>query len=119
MKTRISKKLYSSLPAPVADAIRQQVNRHVGIKSLTLRDVPATEKFYLSEGTTITAINPETGESRSVETVAEHNIGAANVNMHVNANGSFPAGVYVIGVYYYGAYHMNLYRVREALPALV
>lgn len=106
-KIRISKKLATEIPAEVYAAIVAAAD-HTNIKSFSYEQKP-THKIYAGEGERYTVIYM--GQAMSVEMVAEHNLGAANVRHEIGSVVNVPAGTVVIRVGYYGRYYMDVVNV--------
>ena len=116
MKLRISKKLETRIPLAVASAIRAIQASHPSIKSFTVQLKPEGFVYTAGEGETITAVYADT-IAPAVEMVADHTMGASNVNHGIGATARFPAGTFLIVVGYYCGYHLTVYNITEkALP---
>lgn len=112
-RTRISKKLLATLPADVAETVNALVEDY-GFKSLSFSNQPQGYRVYNAEGDKITMIYA--GKSKSIETVGEHNLGAAGLNHDINGSVVPPSGTWICRVWYYGAYYLDLINITQ--PAL-
>lgn len=86
------KKWSGIIPASVRDVIRKHAGEYG--KSFTLRFESEGKKFYGYEGVRISVIRGD--EVRSVEMVAEHNIGASGVHHGIGSSFEPKAGAWVI-----------------------
>lgn len=111
IKTCISKPALAAFPEPVRDAIRAYADRFA-IKSLTFVTVDPKHTWWAGEGEHYTLIYG--AETQSVETVAEHNVGARYVLYEaIGTTFSAPVGAWVVEVYYYGKFFMTVFNVQS------
>lgn len=113
-KTRISKKLYKSLPEDVAATLRGVVARHPTIKSLRLVNEPEGYKVYHSEGDEYTY--HYAGQEMTLQMASEHTLGASGVRHEIGQESTaLPAGTVVFRVWYAGidGYQLTVYAVGE------
>lgn len=108
-KHRISKKLLAELPAEVAEAVKRIQDGHPNIKSATVTTVNSDHEWYMGENEEYTKIYGE--DSASVETAAEHRMGAANQYNRIGTRFTAPVGGWVLRVNYYDKYYLTIYHV--------
>ena len=115
MKVRLSKRLQGELPGNVWDVVQREAQeRRIVTISLTTR--PEGTKFYAQEGGSTTVVYGER-TSKSVEMVAEHNLGAAGLAHDIGSEIAPPVGAWVIQTYYYNRYCMEVTNITaRALP---
>lgn len=110
MKYRISKVKLATMPKEVADQI-ERLGKEYGIKSFTYESKPEGSKIYASEGSRFTFIYGK--EVKSVEIVASHNVGAANVSYAINSKITPLVGTTVIEIWYYSGFGMKVVNIGE------
>lgn len=110
-RKRVSKKLLSQYPTPVADRIKE-IADDFDVKSVAEYTVSSDFKFYVGEGDRFYGLVAD-GREASFEVVANHNLGAANVSHKIGSKFSMPAGTFLIRVHYYTRYWMDVYRIEE------
>lgn len=110
-KTRISKKSMTALPAAVAEAVRDIQDGHPNIKSFTFHAVTPSHEFRPWENETWTVVMAD--DQRSIETAAEHRMGASG---QYDFGGAFkaPVGAFVLRISYYTRYFLDIYNVQPA-----
>lgn len=104
-KMRISKKLLSKLPPKVAREVKKQAEQF-SIKSVTLHTLTEGYKVIAGEGERYTMIRGK--KSWSIEMVASHTMGAANLCHDIGGEVVPPVGTWVIRIFYYNKFWMDV-----------
>lgn len=110
MKTRISKKSLSNYPQSVSNRIKELADRFK-IKSFNAESVDSDKVFSVAEGSHYYGFGPDNREA-SFETVAQHNVGSANVSYRIGQQFQMPDNSHLIEIYYYSRYYMSVYKIE-------
>lgn len=119
-KVRVSEKLYKGFPAPVAAEVRRFINSFdttgwggKKVSTVTLYTVDALHAFSLAEGHKILGIRSD-GVTASIEVVAGHNVGAANLSNRIGSEFHMPADSYLVTVeLFLGQYYADVFQVED------
>ena len=107
-KVRISKKLLSSLPADVANYVREWYDNGY-VKSVTISHENAPYCLYNGEGYRFFVHRDN--RSMHMETVSSNTLGASNMNHDITGSTMIPADTIVVQVSYYCGYMMHIYKI--------
>lgn len=104
-KSRISKKLLTSLPENVAEMVKHLADDY-NIKSAKICTMAEGYKVYASEGDRVEVIYGE--RSQGVEFVSANTLGASGLCHDLNGSFVPPVGAWIVRVWYYDKYYMDI-----------